>query len=196
MEENLRSVLAELEAFGRDNDDRHTDRDRKMLNLEPDTARLIGILVRNGRRKELLEIGTSNGYSTIRLAWAARSTGGRLISVERNPDKIAMAAANLERVGLRESVELREGDALQVVRELPGPFDCVFLDADRLTYPALLTALLPKLTSDALVLADNVYSHPDEIAGYLAAISSLPEFEHVVVGVGKGLSIANRMSGL
>ncbi len=190
MEENIKRVLAELEAWGLDNDARETERARKMLNLEPDTALLISILIRSSQRTRLLEIGTSNGYSTIWLAWAARSTGGQVLSVERNPDKLQMADANLRRVGLRERVDLRQGDAQEVVAGLPGPFDCMFLDADRSIYPALLESLLPKLTAGALVLADNVHSHPDEIACYLEAISARPEFDQVVVGVGKGLSIA------
>lgn len=194
MDAQIKQVLAELEVWGRENDESTAERSKKMLNLEPDTAQLLSVLIQSSQRKRLLEIGTSNGYSTIWLAYAARQTGGKVISVEHNPDKIALADANLRRVGLRAQVELRQGDATQIVAELPGPFDFVFLDADRLTYPALFDLLLPKLSPGALVLADNVHSHPQEIAGYLTVLASHPEFEHVVVGVGKGLSIAYRPS--
>ena len=190
MEEVVLNLLHELESWGQENDAREADRSRKMLNLEPDTAKLISILVRNGQRKHILEIGTSNGYSTIWLAWAARATGGHVISIDHDDSKHALADANLHRAGLRDVVDLMIGDATEVVGKLIGPFDLVFFDADRISAPAQLKLLLPKLTSGALVLADNVISHPDQIAGYLAAIEAVPEFDHMVVPVGKGLSIA------
>jgi predicted O-methyltransferase YrrM len=186
----LRALLAELEAWGRENDAREPDRRGKMLNLDPETAQLLGILVRAGRRTRLLEVGTSNGYSTIWLAWAARQTGGRVVSVDASPDKHALADANLRRAGLRDVVDLRTGDATAVVAALPGPFDFAFFDADRRSAPAQLALVLPKLAPGALVLHDNALSHPDEIADYLAAVRAHPHLDHLVVPVGKGLSLA------
>jgi predicted O-methyltransferase YrrM len=190
MDAALHELLAELEAQGRDNDAREQDRARKMLNLDPATAQLLAVLVRAGRRTRLLEFGTSNGYSTIWLAWAAQQTGGRVVSIDVSPDKHALADANLHRAGLRDVVQLHTGDATQVVTALPGPFDFVFFDADRRSAPAQLAILLPRLTPGALVLHDNALSHPDEIAGYLAAVQARPEFDHLIVPVGKGLSLA------
>lgn len=192
MDEGIRSLLAELEASGRENDARQQDWRKKMLNLDPETARMLALLVRLGRRTRLLEIGASNGYSTIWLAWAARAGGGRVVSIERDPWKRELAEANLRRAGLRETVELVPGGAAEAVASLPGPFDFVFFDADRRNAPAHLARLLPKLTPDALLVADNALSHPEEIAGYLAAIEALPACEHVVLPVGKGLSVAYR----
>jgi predicted O-methyltransferase YrrM len=97
-----------------------------------------------------------------------------------------MARENIARAGFENCVELRLGDASEIARELPGPFDLVFFDADRLTAPEQLRILLPKLTPRALLVADNVLSHPSEIAGYLSAVTDLADFEHV------GLSIACR----
>jgi predicted O-methyltransferase YrrM len=190
MEPAIRSLLAELETWGNENDAREQDRRKKMLNLEPDTARFISILVRSSQRKSLLEIGTSNGYSTIWLAWAVSATGGHVTSLERDADKNAQADANLQRAGLRDSVDLLLGDATEIVASLDGPFDFVFFDADRISAPDQLKVLKSKLLSGALVLADNVLSHPDEIAGYLAAIEATPDFDHMVIPIGKGLSLA------
>lgn len=193
MDAALRELLAQLEVSGRENDAHEQDRSKKMLNLEPDTAHLISILIRSSQRTQLLEIGTSNGYSTIWLAWSAQATKGRVTSIERNPDKQVMADENLRRAGLRDLVDLRLGDATEVVKALPGPFDLILFDADRLSAPDQLNLLLPKLSSGALVLADNALSHPEEIAAYLAAIESLPDFDHMVVPVGKGLSVAYKV---
>jgi predicted O-methyltransferase YrrM len=194
MEATLRSLLAELEEEGRRNDEHEQERSKKMLNLEPDTARLLSIFVLSGRRTRLLEIGTSNGYSTIWLAWAARVVGGSVITIDRDEHKQVLADTNLRRAGLRDLVNFMYGDATQIVTNIAGPFDFVFFDADRLSAPAQLALLIPKLTPDVLVLADNVLSHPHEIADYLTAIEALPEFEHMILPVGKGLSIAYRQA--
>ncbi len=195
MDASLHHLLAELEEQGRLNDEREQERSKKMLNLEPETARLVSILLRSSQRTRLLEIGTSNGYSTIWLAWAMRVTGGHVTSIDRSAEKHRLADENLRRAGLRELVELRQGDATSIVADLPGPFDCAFFDADRLSAPAQLSLLLPKLTPDALLLADNALSHPEEIAGYLAAVTARSEFDHMVIPVGKGLSVAYRSAG-
>jgi predicted O-methyltransferase YrrM len=192
MDQQLRKLLRELEQQGLENDARTTERSRMMLNLEPASAQLVSILVRASGVTRALEIGTSNAYSTIWLAWSLAPAGGRIISVDRNPDKHALARENLHRAGFLEMVELRTGDAKEIVRELAGPFDLVFLDADRRKFPEIIEALLPKIAKRALVIADNVHSHPEEIAGYLKLISSLPDFQHTTVPVGKGLSIAYR----
>ncbi len=192
MDARLESLLGDLYEVGQANDVREEERGRKMLNLEPATARLIGMLIRLGKRQRILEIGTSNGYSTIWLAWAAQPHGGHVITIDRDPAKHALADENLRRSDLRDIVELITGDATGIIATLPGRFDCLFFDADRHSAPTHLAALLPKLTSDALILHDNALSHPDEIAAYLAMVEGLPDFEHMVVPIGKGLSVAHR----
>ena len=191
LDARARKVLAELEAWGQENDRTQTDRSRKMLNLEPETAEVVGALIAGVKAKRVLEIGTSNGYSTIWLA-ASIGLGGRVISIDRNPEKLRMARENLERAGLEHRVELLLGDATEIVAGLEDPFDAVFFDADRFSAPGQLVLLVPKLSPKALLLADNALSHPDEIAGYLAAIQALPDFKHEVISVGKGLSVASR----
>ena len=189
---DIRAFLTELYETGLQNDAQEQERRKKMLNLEPETAQFLNILIRSSHRTRLLEIGTSNGYSTIWLAWAASLRSGRVISIDLDAEKQAMADANLRRVELREVVDLRCGDATEIVAGLPGPFDCVFFDADRYSAPAQLALLISKLAPDVLLLADNVLSHPNEIAGYLNALEALPRFDRVIVPIGKGLSVAYR----
>jgi len=173
LDPELAELLSEIERFGKENDRRETDRKRKMLNLEPETAALLHILVRATDRRSILEIGTSNGYSTIWLADALRSrTECKLVSIERSPMKLEMARQNLLRAGLLGSVTLLEGEASATIRTLEGPFDCVFFDADRISAP----------------------SHPGEIANYLSAVAGLVGFSSVTVPIGKGLNIAYRQS--
>jgi predicted O-methyltransferase YrrM len=189
---DIRVLLAEIYETGQKNDAETQQRSKKKLNLEPDTAQFLHLFIRSSHRTQILEIGTSNGYSTIWLAWAASVTGGQVISIDRDPLKQEQADTNLQRAGLRDSVHLKCGDATQIVAGLPGPFDCVFFDADRYSAPEQLALLLPKLTPDVLLLADNVLSHPREIAAYLKALEAQPQFDKVILPIGKGLSVAYR----
>jgi predicted O-methyltransferase YrrM len=192
MDEHLRKLLWELEEKGRENDARTSERPRMMLNLDPASAQLLSILVRAAGVTRAVEIGTSNGYSTIWIAWSIAPADGRIVSIDRNPDKHVLARENLRRANLLDRVEFRTGDAAEIVRQLTGSFDLVFLDADRRKFPEIMQILLPKLAPKVLLIADNVLSHPEEIAEYLKLVSSLPDFQHTTVPVGKGLSIAYR----
>jgi len=184
-----RALLKRLEEEGQAHDAKEPDHSRRMLNLEPPTAELVSILVQSSRARRVLEIGTSNGYSTIWLAASVAAAGGRVVSIDRSSWKHQMARDNLSQAGLLEHVDLCLGEAADVIASLPGPFDFVFFDADRISAPAQLNLLVPKLARPALMLADNALSHPDQIAGYLAAVRGM-QWQHVVVPVGKGLSIA------
>ncbi len=95
----VRKLLNELEEQGRAHDARETDRSRKLLNLQPDTAQIVSMLARGSRAKRVLEIGTSNGYSTIWLAASVVPAGGRVISIDRSPEKHKMARENLAKAG-------------------------------------------------------------------------------------------------
>lgn len=192
----IRAFLTDLYEKGQQNDDQEQARNKKMLNLEPETAQFLHILIRSSHRTRLLEIGTSNGYSTIWLAWAMSLVGGHMISIDRDAAKHTQADENLRFTGLRDLVELKRGDATEIVANLAGPFDCVFFDADRYSAPAQLSLLMPKLTPDVFLFADNVLSHPTEIAGYLKALESLPQFDRLILPIGKGLSIAYRGTDL
>src|SRR5579863_7324679 len=192
MEQRLRELLKEIEERGRENDARVSERPLMMLNLEPASAQLLSILARATGVTRAVEVGTSNAYSTIWLAWSLAPAGGRIISIDRNPDKHVLARENLRRANLLDRVELRTGDAAEIARQLTGPFDLLFLDADRRKFPEIMQVVLPKLAPKVLVIADNVLSHPEEIAEYLKLIGNLPDFQHTTVPVGKGLSIAYR----
>jgi predicted O-methyltransferase YrrM len=190
MNPEIRIFLKQLEEHARTHDAQEPEHSRKLLNLEPETAEIVSILARSSRARHILEIGTSNGYSTIWLAASVGPEGGHVISIDRSREKHRMAQDNLLTASLSQYVDLRLGDATEVIQTLPGPFDFVFFDADRTSAPGQLTLLLPKLAPQALILADNVLSHPEEIAGYLRMVKSLEHLQHVLIPVGKGLSVA------
>jgi len=190
MRTDVRELLKRLEAEGLKHDSTETEHSRKFLNLEPATAEVIATLLRIAGVRNLLEIGTSTGYSAIWLASTIGPRGGRVTSIDRNAAKHAMARQNLDAVDLLRYVDLITGDATEIAARLPGPFDCLFFDADRVSAPKQLDILLPKLSLPALLLADNATSHPDQIAGYLARLEAIDGISHTIIPVGKGLSVA------
>lgn len=182
-------LLDELAEFGRANDARETERSRRLLNITPEAGRLLSILVRVLGARDILELGTSNGYSTIWLAWAASATGGHVTTVDQAPHKIAMARENLARAGLDGRVTIREGRILDVLRSLAGSVDFILLDADRPSYTGYLDPLLRLLRPGGLLATDNVVSHGSEVTEFVARLRADPALETVTLPVGSGVEL-------
>ncbi len=193
MDPTLTALLDELARFGSENDARETARPRRMLNITPDTGRLLWILIRSTGASRILEVGTSNAFSTIWLADAARQTAGHVTTLEMNPDKVALARANLARAGVDERVDIVVRPAADSLRDLAGPFDFIFLDADRPSYLTYLELVVPKLVTGGLLVADNVVSHASELQDYLARVKSHPALFSVTVPVGNGEEISLKL---
>jgi predicted O-methyltransferase YrrM len=191
MDRDLDAQLAELERFGAGNDAAATARSDKMLNITHDTGELLAALVVAARARRVLEIGTSNGYSTLWLAHAARLVGGAVVTVERSPTKAELARANVERSGLGSFISLVEGDAAAVLRGwTEAAFDVIFLDADRREYAAWWPDVRRVLAPGGLIVVDNALSHADEVAPFLALVRSDGAFITCLVPVGKGEFLA------
>jgi predicted O-methyltransferase YrrM len=123
---------------------------------EADGQALYDIIVQH-KYKNALEIGTSNGYSGMWIAWALSKTGGKLITVEIDRGRHEEAVANFRAAGLSNYIDARLGDAHEIVPALPGPFDFVFCDADKEWYENYLKAVLPRLSVGGCFSAHNVY---------------------------------------
>ena len=136
------------------------------LAITPDVGRLLYVLALGKRPATVVEFGTSLGYSTIFLAAALRDLGGgALISTELQPDKARRARENLADSGLSDIVDVREGDALETLREVQTTIDLVFLDGWNDLYLPLLRLLEPRLTTGSVVVADLTADDPD-LASY------------------------------
>ncbi len=136
MNNQLQELLAELEQFGNGNDSATTERSRKMLNITRDTGEFLAVLVRATVARRVLEIGTSNGYSTLWLASAAQAIGGSVTTVEFSDYKIALATKTFARSGLASFIASIQDDAGRVLeRTADSAFDFIFLDSERPEYP-------------------------------------------------------------
>ena len=191
MADSLENLLAELEQFGKDNDGSVAERPRKMLNITRDTGEFLAVLVRVTVARRVLEIGTSNGYSTLWLASAARAVGGSVTTVEKSKYKIDLAAKNFARSGLSASILQIHEDAGRVLeRVADGAFDLIFLDSERPEYPGWWPNLRRALRPGGLLVVDNATSHPTEVAPFIALVQGDAEFVTSLVPVGNGEFLA------
>ncbi len=196
MDETLLALVDELQRYGSEHDAAKADRLERLRNVEPDSARVLALLVRATAARRLLEIGTSNGYSTLWLADAVRSVAGRMVSVDLDAERSALAAENLERAGLRDVVELRVEDAAETLRRgSDGAWDMIFLDAERSAYTSYWPDLVRVLRPGGLLAVDNVLSHADEVHGLRSLIGCDERFSEAVVPSGAGLLLVLGASG-
>jgi len=188
---NLDELLSELERFGKTNDGVNSERLRRMLNITRDTGEFLAVLVRATVARRVLEIGTSNGYSTLWLASAARAIGGTVTTVELSEYKIGLATANFARSGLGGQITLLHEDAGRVLqRSADGAFDLVFLDSERPEYPGWWPHLKRVLRPGGLLVVDNATSHAAEMAPFMALVAADVSFVTSLVPVGNGEFLA------
>lgn len=193
MDRQLTVLLGQLHQYGVDYDADKPDRLDRLRNLEPDTAALLALLVRATRARKLLELGTSNGYSTIWLADAARTNGGHIVSVEIDPARSSEAAENLERAGLLPAVELRIQDAADTLKQSQdSEWDMIFLDAERPAYPGYWADLVRALKPGGLLAVDNVLSHADQVADFRALVSADSRVTEALAPTGAGALLVVR----
>jgi predicted O-methyltransferase YrrM len=191
MDENLRSLLTRLYADGTAHDAAQADRLLRLRNLEPDTAALLTMVLRIAAAQRVVEIGTSNGYSTIWLADTARDVGGRVVSVDTQ--EWPGVQTNLERAGVAPVVDLQISDGGAYLENLPdGSVDLLFLDAERVEYPGWWPHPVRVLRPGGVLAVDNVLSHPDEVAEFLALVAKDARCTVTTVAVGKGLALGWR----
>ena len=188
MDRELEQLLDRLYEEGRKHDASTADRRERMRNVEPESARMLAVLVRALRPRTMLELGTSNGYSTIWLADAARAVGGRLTSVEIDPGRSAQSEQNLQRAGLTEHVELRLEDAqVTLADSSDDAWDTIFLDAERPTYTSYWSDLLRTLSSSGLLIVDNVISHGHELVDFRGLVEREDRVTEALVPIGAGM---------
>ena len=192
----LQAVLAELEQFGRENDGANAERARRMLNITRETGEFLSVLVRATLARRVLEIGTSNGYSTLWLADAAQAVGGSVTTVEYADYKVRLARKNFERSGLASRIALLHEDAGEVLaRSAEAAFDLLFLDSERAQYAGWWPRLRRILRPGGLLVADNATSHAGDMAPFVALVKADAEFTTCLVPVGNGEFVAVRAAG-
>ncbi len=140
---------------------------------------LFNIIVQNNY-KRALEIGTSTGHSSVWIAWALSKTGGRLITIEIDKDRYARAMENFKRAGVESFIDAKLGDAHRLVKELEGPFDFVFSDADKEWYTQYFKDVDPKVVAGGCFTAHNVTDAFEGVREFLDYVRSLPNYQTTI----------------
>ena len=169
------------------------------LNIPVSDGELLYNLIIKGKYRSALEIGTSTGHSGIYIAWALSKTGGKLITIEINERRHRTALENFKKAGLSEYVDARLADAHSLVKELKGPFDFVFSDADKDWYKNYFGDVDPKLIVGGCFTTHNIsergmggrggYSRP-----YLEYVRGLKNYETTLNTSGGGMLISYKKS--
>lgn len=143
----------------------------------PVVGQLLSILAGLGRAKQVLEIGTATGYSSIWIAGACRKNGGHLLTAEFSPELAARARSNLHKAGLSDCAEIWEGDALEMMKNTDEQFDMIFMDIDKEFYLPALPLCKKCLKSGGLLVADNTGFRDAE--NFSRAIAADPDWQSV-----------------
>ncbi len=163
-------------------------------NVPEEDGRVLRDLVLKRRLRRALEIGTSTGHSSVWIAWALAKTGGTLTTLEIDPGRHETAVRNFREAGLDGRIDARLGDAHALVRELPGPFDFVFSDADKDWYLQYFKDLEGKVAPGGCFAAHNVLrSGGSGAAAFLDYVKARPGWETTIeTASGEGISISCR----
>lgn len=163
----------------------------RFMNIEPAEGAYLRSQVVRLKARRVLEIGTSNGYSAVWIAMGLRRTGGRLITLESDRERHALAVRTLRDTGLDGIVEARLADALVETRKVGGPLDFTFIDAWKPDYLAYYEMVLPKMRKGGIIAAHNVVSHPRDLAEFLQRVTTDPRVKTEIVTPGRaGFSIS------
>ena len=165
---------------------------KQYTNIAPENGQFLSILTQSIHAKYALEVGTSNGYSTIWLAAALKETGGKLITLEHDPKRAKEAQSNLSEAGLDNIVEIRVGDALQEIPKCDTTFDLVFLDAEKGQYLQYLELVLPNIRVGGLIVADDTITMRDEMLEYITFVFNTPLLDSVDIPLDDGIILSYR----
>lgn len=179
MDNKISAVLTQIEALNEENN---------FWIVARETARFLATLVEYLKPKNILEIGTSVGYSTI---WMASSLSGenKLYTIESNDERFVMAKIHFEKAGLTDKIIQIKGHAPEVMSK-SKKFDLVFLDATKYEYISYFEAILPLLNKGAVVIADNINSHSKELNDYVSFTENLPKTNSFKLNLGDGILVS------
>jgi predicted O-methyltransferase YrrM len=186
MTPGLLELLRELEEFGKTNDAASDQRSQKMLNITHDTGVFLALLIKATRCKSVLEIGTSNGYSTLWLADAV-GEGGVVTTIEMASHKVELAARNFRRAGIEPRIQQITDEAGRFIATRgDAEYDFIFLDSDREQYVDWWTSLHRILEPGCLIVVDNAVSHAHQMEPFATRVAASPGYISSLCPIGNG----------
>jgi predicted O-methyltransferase YrrM len=188
--QGTKELDAKIEKFLAENRGRWQD-----WNVPYEDGKVLYDLIIKNNYKSALEIGTSTGHSAIWMAWALSKTGGKLITIEIDEVRYKTALKNFKKAGVEEFIDARLADAHQLVKDLRGPFDFVFSDADKEWYTQYFKDVEKKLAVGGCFTAHNVMDGFRDVKEFLDYVKSLPNYETTIDRSSRsGISISYKKS--
>lgn len=194
--------LSEIEIYAKQN---------KVPIVEPEVAQLLKVLVRMNKPRSILEIGTAIGYSSLVMA-SCMKADGEILTIERNRDMINLANKNIEKSIYKDNITVIEGEAGEVLEELQGSFDLIFLDAAKGHYKDMFFKIIDKLKLGGIIVSDNILFKgmvaTDDLVvrrkktivtrmrDYLDYISNEESLETTVIPIGDGVAISYKKEAI
>ena len=172
--------------------------DQEMLAITADTGIFFSVLLKAIRARRILEVGTSAGFSTLWFADAiGKNHNTKIITIEMNPQKVEWALKNFKQAGFDKMIEIKQGLALDLLHNLKGKFDFVFLDADKENIIRYFELVLPLVRIGGIIAADNML-YPDHfrpaMRKYARHVHSKPNTQSITVPIGMGEEITIKLS--
>ena len=164
-------------------------------NISRVTAEFMYNFIVDGGIKNVIEVGTSNGYSGIWLGKALKKTGGKLTTIEFYDKRIVLAKDNFDKCGVSDVITIKQGDAATVLEYLPEDYkvDFAFIDANKRQYIDFFHLIDPHLVKGGYIACDNVISHAQKVQTFLEDIDKNPNYENVVLPLPAGLSLGKKL---
>ncbi len=162
-------------------------------NIAPENGQFLSILIQSINAQNVLEVGTSNGYSTLWIAAALNLTGGQLITIEFDPKRAEEALSHLIEVGLDRIVDIRIGNALNEISKCDVSFDLVFLDAEKDEYKKYLELALPNIRIGGLIVADDTITMRNDMPDYIEYVFNSPILNSVDIPLDDGIILSHKI---
>ena len=157
-----------------------------LWNVNADEGAFLRELVMKVKAKRALEVGTSNGYSSIWIAMGLRRTGGRIETLEIDEGRAKLAQGNFRAAGVDPIVSLTLGDALKEIPKLQGPYEFVFIDAWKPDYVKYLHMVLPLVPPGGVIVAHNVTNLRNELLDFIQEVQTNPQLKTTIENPGPG----------
>ncbi|KAB2371426.1 class I SAM-dependent methyltransferase [Bacillus sp. RM2(2019)] len=186
------SLLLQLEQYGEEHDRNKKTREEKLRNVSREMGQFLSILVKGCNAKNILEIGTSNGYSTLWLANAVEETNGNVTTVELSSERVGEALVNFEKANLLQRIDIHNQEAGAFLdSQLDHSFDFIFLDSERTQYMWWFEHIKRMLQPKGF-LVDNATSHASELGEFIKMIEEDDTFETLLLAFQKGAFVARK----
>ncbi len=166
---------------------------KEFWNISHQSANFLNMLIKISGSKNVLEIGTSNGYSGIWLAKALIETGGYLTTIEYWEKRIILARENFKKCKVDHIITIKQGSAIDIIADLDNQFDFVFIDANKSEYLKYFEMLDSKIISGGIITADNITSHPDKVAPFVEKIKSDNHYQVEILDLPGGMLLAYKL---